>query len=396
VSPRDGRKSPTRRAVLAAATLAATPGRGWAAGASGRHALPFRLADNQLTVPVHFGAKGPFRFLIDSGAIHIGMSGPQLAGLGLPVTGADTIAGVAGNLDTRVYRAAKLRVGDSLTFPDIEVRGLDIGEVTGPDSAVGILPLHVFGRSSMDFINRSLTVEDSTARPPRDMLLFPASGPVGADPRPYAIATLQEATIRVMLDTGYSGSLILTSKYVRERNLADRYGQGRLETLAGATGSVVASMMQVEALGFAGHTFKDHWIELSDPALNIPATPGYDGVIGVELLRRFDLWTDGRTGAVGLRPNALIDDGERYDRSGLDLTAAPMGEVGLIVTHVSPDSPADKAGLRVFDRVLGFKNDAGLNDLRWTLSGPPGTVVALRISRTSGEMIVKLVLADSG
>ena len=349
-----------------------------------------------MTVPVHIGAKGPFRFLIDSGAIHIGMAGPLLASLGLPVSGVDTIAGASGNLDTRIYHAGKIRVGDSLTFADVGVRGLDIGDVAGPDSAVGILPLHIFGRSAMDFVNRSLSVEDPSARPPRDMLLFPPRGSDGADPRPYAIATLQEATIRVLLDTGYSGSLILTSKYVRERNLANRYGQGRLETLTGTTGAVVASMMQVEVLGFAGHTFKDHWIELSDPALNIPATPDYDGVIGVELLRRFDLWTDGQTGAVGLRPNVLIDDGERYDRSGLDLAAAPAGEPGLIVTHVSAGSPADTAGLKVFDRISGFNGDGGLNDLRWALSGPPGTVVALRTSGSNGDVVVRVILADSG
>ncbi len=359
MSSRNGWKSPTRRAVLAAAALATIPGRGWTAPAGGgRHALPFRLLDDQVTVPVHIGAKGPFRFLIDSGAIHIGMSGPQLAALGLPFLGTDTIDGASGSLETRVYRAARLRIGDSLTFPDVEVRGLDIGEVAGPDSAMGILPLHIFGRSSLDFISRSLSVEDSTARPPRDMLLYPSSGPAGDDPRPFAIATLQEATIRVMLDTGYSGSLILTSKYVRERNLANRYGQGRLETLAGATGSVVASMMQVEALGFAGHTFKDHWIELSDPALNIPATPDYDGVVGMELLRRFDLWTDGRTGAVGLRPNSLIDDSERYDRSGLDLAFCAHRRAG-------PDrDPCGGGQSSRHGRFEGFRPDHGLQPRR--------------------------------
>jgi hypothetical protein len=394
VSPQDGWRSPTRRTVVAAAALAAAPGFGWAADAGRRHALSFRLLDNQVTVPVHFGAKGPFRFLIDSGAIHIGMSGPQLEALGLRVSGAETIAGASGDLDTRIYRAARIRVGDSLTFANVGVRGLDIGEVAGPDSAVGILPLHIFGRSIMDFVGRSLSIQDPTGRPARDMLLFPANDPAGADPRPYAVAALQGATIRVMLDTGYSGSLILTSKYVRERNLADHYGQGRLETLAGATGAVVASMMQVEALDFGGHTFKDHWIELSDPALNIPATPGYDGVIGMELLRRFDLWADGQTGAVGVRPNVLIDDGERYDRSGLDLAAAPDGESGLIVTHVSAGSPADTAGLKVFDRVRSFSGDRGLNDLRWTLSGPPGSKVAIKIARDGAEQTITVVLDD--
>jgi hypothetical protein len=255
---------------------------------------------------------------------------------------------------------------------------------------VGILPLHIFSQSLTNFVSRTVSIQDGLSNPPPNMLMFPANGP--DDPRPYASAMLQGATIRVLLDTGYSGSLILTSKYIRESGLTDRYGKGPMQTLAGATGSVVASMMQVAALDFASHRFQDHWIELSDPALTVPAAPGYDGVIGMELLRRFDLWLDGRTGAVGLRPNSLIEDVERYDRSGLDLVLAPSGEPGLIVTHVSPESPAEKAGLKVFDRVPDFKGEAGLNDLRWALSGAPGSKVNIRVTHERAEQTITLVL----
>jgi hypothetical protein len=398
----------TRRGVLTAgAALAAMP-RATLAAANPPHVLPFRFADNQATVAVYIGAEGPFRFLIDSGAIHVAMAGPQLAALGLPVSGTEAILGASGRFETQIYQAAKIKVGDNLTLTDVGIRGLNIGEAVNTNSAVGILPLHIFGQSITDFARHTVTVQGQPAGPPSGMMVFPGSAPIApeqrprrprpaavADPRPYATAGLQDSAIRVLIDTGYSGALILTSKYVRESGLIDRYGKGRLQTLVGATGPVVASMMQAESLGFGGHIFKDQWIELSDPELTIPAAAAdYDGVIGVELLRRFDLWTDGRTGAVGVRPNALIDDMERYDRSGLDIAPGPDGLPGLVVTHISSGSPADKAGLKVGDRILSFgEGGADLYELRWALSGAPGTAVELKIGRPDGETTVRIVLA---
>jgi hypothetical protein len=46
----------------------------------------------------------------------------------------------------------------------------------------------------------------------------------------------------------------------------------------------------------------------------------------------------------------------------------------------------------VFDRVPDFKGEAGLNDLRWALSGAPGSKVNIRVTHERAEQTITLVL----
>lgn len=367
--------------------------------------LSIRFAANQATLPVTFGGRMTLPFLVDSGALHIGMSAPELSALGLKPAGTGQVSGAAGDITSTVYEVPIARVGDGLVLRDLLVRSLDLGPLADMDRPVGLLPLSALGVSLLNLVDRKLTVYGAKTAPPAGFFMLPPNDPVkpprrrskrGSPPdaRPYGTVNLLDKTLKVMLDTGYTGALILTSKYVRDSGLGSAFGQGASRSLAGATGSVVASMMPVDTLGFAGQVFRNQWIELNDPAANIPGDVDYQGVVGMEILRRFDLWTAGETGAVGLRPNAWIDDVERYDRSGLDLALPASGGPGVTVVSVARTSPADQAGLKAGDIIDGYNGPYGLDDLRWTLSGPPGSRVTLQLVSGDGMQSRALTLAE--
>jgi serine protease Do/serine protease DegQ len=75
----------------------------------------------------------------------------------------------------------------------------------------------------------------------------------------------------------------------------------------------------------------------------------------------------------------------------------PKDSKGVIVTETSPDSPADKAGIKPRDVILSVNGmPVGNHDeLRLTISQmPPGTKVALEVSRDGKSMMVPVVLAE--
>jgi serine protease Do/serine protease DegQ len=68
---------------------------------------------------------------------------------------------------------------------------------------------------------------------------------------------------------------------------------------------------------------------------------------------------------------------------------------GVVVTDISPDSPAEKAGLKMSDVILAVNGlpVTSREELRLTISQmPPGTKVKLKVSRKGKEQVIEAVL----
>ena len=74
----------------------------------------------------------------------------------------------------------------------------------------------------------------------------------------------------------------------------------------------------------------------------------------------------------------------------------PKGTKGVFITDVSPDSPADKAGLKRGDVVLAFngRTTSSWEDLRLVIAEfAPGTTVKLSVSRSGKPLTIEATLA---
>lgn len=118
------------------------------------------------------------------------------------------------------------------------------------------------------------------------------------------------------------------------------------------------------------------------------------GNVGLPLIAQFDVVFDVTAGFVWLRP---LGPRRRLpmlkDRSGLGLAASPTA---LTVVHVAANSPAEKAGWAVGDRIVavnGHSIDANYTrgELWQVRSRPAGTLVKLTMA--SGD-VRELRLAD--
>ncbi len=96
-----------------------------------------------------------------------------------------------------------------------------------------------------------------------------------------------------------------------------------------------------------------------------------------------------RRSAIGIRVSSVLP--EDVKRLGL------KAQSGALVRYVKPGGPADKAGLKVDDVIVGFDHEAmpGPEKLRWVASlagvGKPATVRVIRGKRT---LSLKLVLGE--
>jgi hypothetical protein len=143
-------------------------------------------------------------------------------------------------------------------------------------------------------------------------------------------------------------------------------------------------MVRVDRLELAGATVEGAVIQMRDD-------PDWDifdaGIIGLPILRLFNIATSNRDGALFLKRNRQVQQPARYNRAGLWVDRAGSGMVAGVV---GAGSPAEKAGIKAGDRLSGMR----FEELIRQTSGPVGTVLPLTVGQGGAARQVSLVLED--
>ena len=154
---------------------------------------------------------------------------------------------------------------------------------------------------------------------------------------------------RFLVDIGMPGTLSLNSttanRLKSEKYLADARGMSNL--VGGIGGNRKEYVFKTPQIAIGGHAIKDVMITWSSNKKGSLASDKYDGLIGNELLDRFDVIFDFAGCSVYLRPNKNFD---RPEPNFLGVALTPMID-HWIVNGLLEGGNAEKAGLRQGDRI---------------------------------------------
>jgi len=227
-----------------------------ATGASGR---------NLLTVAVLLNDRGPYRFVVDTGADRTVIADTVLRDLALPIGRNVRVQGIVRNVDTPTARVARLQVGsverEDIDFPVLPYEQLQADGYLGLDMLDG-------QRVALDFREGLLRVI-----PPRSSEAFGADAPrevplamSGANGHlRSANCVVDGVSCTAFVDTGAEVSVgnPLLLQRLRERSQA--YGVTQSIALTGVTGGAVdGSVVAVKTMRLGGLRFEDSRIAIAD------------------------------------------------------------------------------------------------------------------------------------
>ena len=297
---------------------------------------------------VTLDGRGPYRFLLDTGAEYAvvsprvaadaGMTRRTLADEGAWLR-ADDGSGGSRDVAQLVY-AKELRVGE-FTFRDVGALLLDLD---GLERATGVridgaLPGVAFrgGILTFDFARRSVTYAPGALDPSdADVLRLAARTD---DRRPFVSLDVGGVTVPALLDSGHNGFLQVPGSLEPSlRFAAPPVEVGRTETVAGTS---------ARRAGRIAGTVPIARSRVEDPVVEL--TGGTYPIVGTDLLREFQTAFDFENGLV------------RFARAaGASIRIPPVRGIGAgflrdagswRVGYVLTGSPAERAGLAVGDRV---------------------------------------------
>jgi predicted aspartyl protease len=186
-------------------------------------AVKLREIDTRMTVPVLINGKGPFRFIVDSGATRTVISSRLADTLGLPSAGMVPLHSVGGESEVPAVRIDSLYVG-ALPAKAIVAPVLDEANLGGE----GILGIDTLAHKKVviDLVRHSMSVEpaDKVARPiASNEIVVTARSRFGQ--LVLADADVAGQHVYAIVDTGSMvtiGNMVLHDKLVRRKRALPR------------------------------------------------------------------------------------------------------------------------------------------------------------------------------
>ena len=379
-----------RRAVIGGAGAALAAAGAARAQVQGSTAImKFAMRGPQPVTTVFIGNHGPYIVLIDTGnAVACSLRKDICESIGLKPTGFARVYGSTGT-DTQLgYEARDVVFGQAVSEKDVLFLGLD----WKPGGLDGILPLSVFTArpTDMDFDKGEMRLQLSGAVDRTGFRAIHAER-VRQNNGAFVIETMVEgATARLLVDTGASGTVSLAPGFVRSHGLWDRHAHALEHQFGGVTNAIgEGKFVRTPEVKVGPYRFKDVVISLTNPATR--SLDDIDGLLGIQMLRRFTLGFDRPASTLWIKPNDHIADPYAYDHSGLTWE---FKNGSSIVVGVAPGSPAETAGLKKGDRLYELTSEP--KGFAWdaTLQGEPDTVIQAPVERDGKRLPLTITLKD--
>lgn len=188
--------------------------------------------------------------------------------------------------------------------------------------------------------------------------------------KPYIIANAKikndiDTKIKLLLDTGASLSLLLHNNSSKDLTVPEKLIPGKIGNgLGGYLQGFVGRINQLSFNEFYFNSVITNFQEVNE-AVQERINFGRNGIIGNEILSRFNVIFDISRARVFLKPIKRYNKYFKYDRSGITLIASGEKLNQFRIKELISTSPAAEAGLQVGDLVRSVNSvPLGKDDLR--------------------------------
>jgi hypothetical protein len=200
---------------------------------------------------------------------------------------------------------------------------------------------------------------------------------------------------RYYFDTGAGMCLLLSHQFVKDSAiLSSRKRQRKvIQTEAqGLGGKMAMDITTIQEFKLGNYSFRNVPVYLFDDVTNVTAYPFLGGMVGNDLLRRFNLILNYGKKEIHMMPNTHYKDPFDYSYTGLIIY---LIDGRIEVTDIIKGSPAEKAGLEKGDIILAVNNTFSSNlQLYRDILKNVGTRPTLLVMRGK-ELLIKKIQIKS-
>jgi Aspartyl protease/PDZ domain len=185
----------------------------------------------------------------------------------------------------------------------------------------------------------------------------------------------------IYFDTGAGLCLLLTENFLKDNKILLSRRKPVITEVQGLNGKKKMRLTVVKRVQIGPYVFRNVPTNLYDDAENVTSYPYTAGLLGNDILRRFNIVLNYPSKEIHLKPNGSFYDHFDYAYTGMTLYS--YGDK-IIIDDIVAKSPAEKAGLKNGDEVICVSNDCS------------GKILAYENLLQKARESVKLIISRNG
>ncbi len=295
------------------------------------------------------------QFIFDTGSSGISLDSATAQHLGCkPTYDGLLIRGIAGVREVPQLRQQTLTIGglrtDSLDFYINDYSVLTSIYGVRIDGVIGYAMLSRY-IVSIDYEKQCMEwfAPGTFNYPRKGWLLQPQINRLPA--YPFTIQELQTKSYPLLIDIGAGLNLLFSERFAQEAGVLDKTRKSWITSGEGIGGQIELRLTVLRSIRIGPYRFKKIPITIFDDRYNVTNYPHWAGLIGNDLMRRFNIILNYPAGEIHLRPNRFYLDDFDYAYIGMELY---LIDGSIRIGFVANNSPAQEAGLQVGDEIIAI------------------------------------------
>ncbi|HEX6914923.1 MAG TPA: aspartyl protease family protein, partial [Chitinophagaceae bacterium] len=301
-------------------------------------------------------------FILDTGSGGISLDSSTTQYLGLKKTPSDkTIRGIGG------VRTVEFAMDHTLHLPNLVAEDLDF-HINDYSLLTSVYGLRIDGIIGYSFLRRYIVAlnydENLISIYSPGNFRYPRGGHIL---RPnFALIPMQPATIkdgrtvssRFYFDTGAGLCFLLSEAFAQDSAVLAKNKIIVPTQAEGLGGKRPMNLTVMKEIRLGPYKFKRVPTYIFKDEFNVTSYPNTSGLIGNDLLRRFNVVLNYPDQSIHLLPNKYFSTPFDYSYTGLGIY---MDEGDIVVDDVIKGSPGEKAGFKQGDVILSIENNFSRN-----------------------------------
>ncbi len=326
----------------------------WAYANQAKDVIPFEIVNGHIQVEITINNSRPLNFVFDTGAAANLLSDRTAHELGLNPNGNTSIQGAGGSAQMKLVEGADFNFNKT-SFENETFAVLNIDHLSEDENRYdGILGASVLSKYvvEIDYDKNAIRLYDSL-----EELELSEYAQHKYSLTPFNIPIIESTLTmkggeqikgKYFVDTGAALAIVFNSNLVEEYDLLNTMGDNYPITSTALSSQYTDHVSVAPKFTMLGHTFEGFDVRLSQAKQGVNSFEGYHGIIGYELLRRFNSIFDYKNERVYIRPNQSYDEVFPKNYSGLQVERE--GE-NYRVINVAQNSAADEVKIQKGDLI---------------------------------------------
>jgi predicted aspartyl protease len=301
-------------------------------------------------------------FILDTGSGGISLDSATCSELKIPHSPSGrTINGIAG------IREVDFSRNNTLNLPGLKVENLDfyindygiLSDVYG-ERIDGIIGYSFFSRYivkvNYDSINIEVFEPGSLKYPSGGYLLHPLFTTLPI--QPLSIKDSRTINANFYIDTGAGLSFLMSKDFATDSAVLKSKRKQLPIQAQGMGGKKRMMITVIKEVKLGPYRFRMVPTYILDDEFNATSYPFLGGLLGSDILKRFNLIFNYKKREIHLLPNSHFKEGFDYSYTGLSLYYI---DGKIVIDDIIPGSPADKAKFKTDDIVISINNNFSNN-----------------------------------